>query len=172
MFAHDNPYQEAGQSLYFNVQLNYEKMRLMALREGYQKVWVVEDDTIPPTDALEKMLKVDAPVVTGVYVLRHGMPVSNLLKNDKAPTPGNAVGWTEIKWEGQLEVSGGCMGCLLIDVEALIDFSFLTGRPHPPDMDLMRYCVANGIKQVANLDVQCGHVKANGEILYPKDFIN
>jgi len=166
MFARDNPYQNPGESLYLNVQLNYEKMRTLAIREGYKKVWVVESDTIPPRDGLAKLLEVEAPVVSGVYVLRHGLPVSNLLSHDRAPAPGNAIPLEGLDREGTMEVSGGCMGCLLIDVDVMKDFSFLTGRPHPPDMDFMKYCYKNGIKQMARLDILCGHKKANGEILW------
>jgi len=174
MFCKDNPHDGTWNSVYWNIQLNYEKMRMLALREGYKKVWVVESDTIPPDDALSKLLQVDAPVVTGVYVLRHGNPVPNLVKFDgNVPTPGGMMKWGEIRDGGtQIEVSGGCMGCLLIDTEILNGFTFVTKKPHAPDMDFMAYCHQNKIKQVARLDVLCGHKKPDGEILWPQHFIN
>ena len=53
MFTRDNPYCYELREAMKNVQLNYEKMRRIVLSEGYQKVWVVESDTIPPEDALK-----------------------------------------------------------------------------------------------------------------------
>jgi len=173
LFCKDNPNDGVWTSVYLNMQLNYEKMRQVAIREGYQKVWVVESDTIPPEDALSKLLEVDAPVVTGVYVLRHGNPMPNLVRySENTPTPGGLLSWEEVRNGGtQMEVSGGCMGCLLIDIEAIRDFSFNTGGQHAPDMDFAAHCHRNKIKQVARLDVLCGHKKPSGEILWPKDYI-
>jgi len=173
MFCKDNPHDGVWTSVYLNMQLNYEKMRQVALSQGYSKVWVVESDTIPPEDALKKLLEVNAPVVSGVYVLRHGNPLPNLVRHSTdIPTPGGLMSWEEIRDGGkEMEISGGCMGCLLIDVDVLKGFSFDTGKAHAPDMDFAAYCHKEKIKQVARLDVLCGHKKPSGEILQPKDYM-
>lgn len=163
MFTRDNPYLS---SVRYNIQLNYEKMRLLALREGYDKVMIVENDMLIPPDAVKKLLEVPAPIVSGLYALRHGANVPNVMR-----VVGEPYSWRELKQKPVVfEVQGGCMGCLLVDRTAL-DFSFLLTENQAPDIPWMRYCVGRH-KMMARLDVQCGHVEPNGNILWPKDFLN
>ena len=170
MFTRDNPHEFAFSQVYKNVQLNYEKMKRIALSEGYAKVWVVESDTIPPKDALKKLLEVDAPVVSALYALRHGEPVPNLMRAEKSATVGEAMKWSEIfeSKENIITVSGGCMGCLLIDRSILTQFQFEGDDiAKAPDVPFMEFCWTNKIPQKARIDVICGHVKPNGTIIYP-----
>jgi len=163
LLANDNPH---VRDVYKNVQMAYEKMREIVLSQ-YEKVWIVEADTIPPKDALRKLLEVDAPVVSGLYVLRHGSPVPNLLKPESSPNPGSTFKWRNLPWGETIEVSGGCMGCLLVDSEVLKGASFLMEGNGIPDMQFMRYCWENKIKQMARLDVICGHKRPDGKVLWP-----
>ena len=170
MFTRDNPYVNTWGEVWKNIQLNYEKMRQVALKEGYDKVWVVEEDTIPPLDALSKLLEVDAPVVSGLYAMRHGPPVANLMQYGvRMPGVGSGMSWKQVQanWGKTVETSGGCMGCLLIDRSVLERFQFVTCKHGAPDTPFMEFCWTNKIKQMARLDVICGHVKANGDVLYP-----
>ena len=172
IFTRDNPLAESWTDYYKNIQINYEKMKRMALAEGYQKIWIVESDTIPPKDALRKLLEVPAPVVSGLYGLRHGEPVPNLMRGGnemRMPDVGSALKWQEIysQKENVIQVSGGCMGCLLIETEILRDFSFMMEYRGAPDVPLMQYLWRSKIQQMARLDVQCGHKKPNGEIIWP-----
>ncbi len=169
LFTYDNPHGSTWFGSYKNIQMNYEKMRQTALQGGYDKVWVVESDTIPPTDALSMLLEVEAPIVSGLYALRHGTPYPNLMRMGKTPNVGGAMAWKDIQdhWGETIEVSGGCMGCLLIDKNVLLDFSFNTGTDQAPDGPFMEHCYQNKVKQMARLDVICGHVKPNGEVLWP-----
>lgn len=170
MFTFDNPYLYGFRRPHDNIRLNYEKMRQIVLSQGYQKVFVVESDIILPDDALEKLLEIEAPVVTGLYVLRHGSSVPNLMRFNNGPEPGSAMTWLEAIpcWDETIEVSGGCMGCLLIDRSVLENFSFISEDSHSShDNELMRYCWKNGFKQMARLDVQCGHIRPDGVVLWP-----
>lgn len=169
IFTHDNPYDYPLARVYKNIQLNYEKARKYALQEGYQKMWVVEADTIPPCDALAKLLQVDAPVVSGLYSMRHGEPVPNVFKKHLGSVAvGNVYKWNEIPWGQTVEVSGGCMGCLLIDRSVLERFNFhLDADKWAPDGPFMQWCFRNGVKQMARMDVICGHKKPDGTILWP-----
>lgn len=170
MFTRDNPYQFGVREVYRNIQLNYEKMRRVALAEGFSAVWVVESDTIPPLDALTKLYEIDAPIVTGLYALRHGEPVPNVMRHGDMPEIGGAMEWAEVykQWGQTIPTSGGCMGCLLIRRPVLEKFSFITERGNAPDVPLMEFCWKNKFEQVARLDVICGHKKPNGEILLPR----
>lgn len=165
MFTFDNPISPED-GIFRNIQYNYEKMRKTVLTMGYDKVWIVESDTIPPPDALQKMLLVDADVVTGVYAHRHGPYGPNVWRKE-ATAGNNALNWDDVRnnWGLVVDVNGGCMGCLLVDRKVLEGFSFIRKHKMPPDMDFMGYCVDNGITQKADLSVLCGHKKLNGEIL-------
>jgi hypothetical protein len=169
MFSHDNPYGETWGESYKNIQLNYEKMRRTCLQDRYEKVWIVESDTIVPPDALRKLLEVDAPVVSGLYAMRHGEPYPNLMRMGLMPGIGASINWEEFtdRWGETIEVSGACMGCLLLDRSVLWGFSFNTKENRAPDVPLMEYCWQNKLKQMARTDVICGHVKPSGETLWP-----
>lgn len=163
-FAHDNPHSDEVNGVYKNMQLAYEKMRQIVLRDGYEAVWIVEADTVPPKDALRKLLDLNVPVASGLYALRHGVPAANIRNG------GGAWPWSLIKqhWGKVVEITGGCFGCVLIRRSALQDFSMLIpDYPRAPDMPFMNYCEAKGIKQMADISVVCGHIRPNGEVIYP-----
>ena len=168
MFSRDNPHHVNDGHAPRNIQLNYEKMRKLVISEGYDKVFVVEEDMIIPKDALKKLLEVDAPIVSGLYSFRHGINRPNIFKSGV-----NESGWEGLMtWEeantGEtVTISGGCMGCLLVDKSALMDFSFETAESSAPDRPFMMHCNSHGINQVARLDVICGHQEINGTSVWP-----
>ena len=166
MLTRDNPYNGENGRVLWNVQLAYEKMRQVVLTQGYAKVWVVESDTIPPLDALSKLLEVDAPSVSGLYALRRGSMGPNVRK----PITREMFKWDELKpkWGSTITTAGGCMGCVLLDRSAIEDFCFVDeANPNAPDVPMMEYHWHKGFKQVARLDVICGHKQPSGEILWP-----
>ena len=152
LISRDNPKGDEHAGSYWNIQTQYEKMRNLVL-EKYDKVWVVEADMIVPDDALEKLCEVDAPVVSGIYLLRH---------NSYRPNTFGERGKYPI-----MEVGGAAMGCLLIDRSVLEGFSFLLSECKAPDGEFMRYCREKGFRQMARFDVPCGHITATGEVLWP-----
>jgi hypothetical protein len=174
LITQDNPYD--GNYVYGNVQLAYEKMKRVALAEQYDAVWIVEADTIPPADALSKLvetLDAGADVVSGLYVLRHGANAPNLFRAERSPELGSGLSWAELApvWGQTIRVSGGCMGCVLARPEAL-DFNFEMGftdgpRMRAPDMAWMRHNWSAGRVTLARLDVRCGHKDVDGTILMP-----
>jgi hypothetical protein len=60
------------------------------------------------------------------------------------------------------------MGCVVLDRSVLEGFSFLVGGHAAPDGVFMRHLRAKGFKQVARLDVECGHISPTGEVLWPE----
>jgi hypothetical protein len=173
MLTRDNPYGQNWGEVYRNIQLNYEKMRRLVLAEGYCAVWIVESDTIPPHAALRKLLEIDAPVVSGLYVLRHGSHVPNVMQHNLTQNVGSAMAWSAVgrAWGQTVPVSGGCMGCLLIRRPVLEHFSFVLNSSVAPDVPLMQYCWTQDFRQMARLDVVCGHKQPDGSVLWPQDFI-
>lgn len=172
LFTRDNPYPKSLGTAYKNVQLNYDRMRELMKDGFYDKVWIIEEDMIPPDYALHHLLEVDAPIVSGLYALRHTKePTPNLLKLGGHPEAvGSGYSWDELKplWGETIEVSGACMGCLLIDKAFFqTDFRFMLENNNAPDMAFAQYCWSHKITQKARLDVICGHINRKNEILYP-----
>lgn len=134
-------------------------------------MWIVEEDMVVPDDALSKLMEIDADVVTGFYVLRHGDFKPNLhMWNPTAPGLMRAYRWHELK-PPIMKVSGGCMGCLLLDRKVIEGFSFILRRKSAPDTEFMNYCHTRGFNQMARLDVECGHINAEGETLWPHNYM-
>lgn len=170
-FTRDNPHLGEYFGQYKNMMLNWNKMQ--KLSQYYDKVWLVESDTIPPNDALAKLLNSGAPVVSGLYASRHSPYDSNV-----------GLEWGDIKsLAGQtINVKRMGTGCLLIDRTILDKYEIdLSGYENPKGVPYRKtqidslfsdWCIKNGIEQKVRLDVLCGHKKANGEILWPQDFLN
>lgn len=151
-----------------NVQKAYENMRTLIISNKYDAVFICEADIITPPDAIEKLMEIDAPVVGGLYAFRGGVPLPNVFRAASVWDAKNLMKWEEIQaqWGEVIQCSGISMGCVFIRQEVLQDFSFLLTESVPPDNALMQYCVQNGFKQMARLDVICGH-KANKSIIWP-----
>jgi hypothetical protein len=166
MFTRDNPYDNITGRIWRNVQMAYDKMKQMVLQQGYQKAWIVESDTIPPKDALKKLMEIDAPSVSGLYALRGGLKCPNV----RNPNTTAHYNWKFIKehWGETIETAGGCMGCLLLDKSIIEKFEFIDNHnPNAPDVPLMEWMHKSKLKQMARLDVICGHKRPSGEILWP-----
>lgn len=168
LVTRDNPYPALDRGEYKNMCLQYEFARQFAIWGGYKKIWFIESDTIPPPDALEKLLSVDAPVVSGLYVLRHGVNRPNLFKPTTLPSINTTYSWEEIQshWGEVVPISGGCTGCVLVDVDVLRDYEFKQDGT-VPDMPWMLHCIKRGYKQMGHLGVICGHKDPSGQILWP-----
>jgi hypothetical protein len=154
MLTQDNPYPQDGGEVYRNIQLNYEKMRRIALNEDYDNIWVVESDMVLPDDALSKLKSLDADVATGVYMLRTDPPRLNVSPFDR---------------DGDIaKCNGGSMGCVLLKRRVLFGFSFIRDDPFPPDIEFMEYCKDSNFNQLCHFGVRCGHIQPSGEILWPQ----
>ena len=170
-FTQDNPHLGEFFGQYKNMMLNWQKMK--QLSQFYDKVWLSEADTIPPVDALAKLLETGEPVVTGLYASRHYPYDSNV-----------GLGWDQLKTlAGQtVNVKRVGTGCLLIDRSILDRYEIeMDGYQHPGEVPYKKtqidslfseWCIKNGVEQKAHLGVMCGHRRADGEILWPQDFLN
>lgn len=172
-----NPIQRNGDMRHDheNTLLKYRKARMKALDEGYDAVLFIEHDMIVPEDALVKMLDTSADVVYGLYKFRHVKPVLNCLRSIQARWVDMSLSFfPELREKGMrqgwLECSGAGFGCTLIYRRVLeqIDFTRAENGGHPsPDMPFANDCLRHGFKQVCRFDVPCGHIKTDGEILWP-----
>lgn len=172
-----NPIQRNGDGRHDheNTLLKYRKARMKTLDDGYDAVLFIEHDMIVPEDALKKMLNTDADVVYGLYMFRHVKPVLNCLRSIKARWVDMSLSFfPELRAKGinrgWIECSGAGFGCTLIHRRVLeqIDFTRAENGGHPsPDMPFSNECLRHGFKQICRFDVPCGHIKTDGEILWP-----
>lgn len=168
LFTRDNP-ERTGKE---NVLRNYRAGRKAFLAGDYEAMFVVESDIIPPPDALQKLLAVDADVAKGLYCYRHGHPVWNAARYVPGATvPDQSLSlYPELReqaWGKVVRISGGGLGCALIHRHVLEALDF---RPHEGgytdwafDCDLLR----RGFVVKCDTTVRCGHKRPDGLILWP-----
>jgi hypothetical protein len=166
-----------------NTLLKYRKARQKVLSEGYDALLTIEHDMIIPEDALVKMLNTDAVVVYGLYLFRHINPILNALRAVKAQWADMSLSFfpeivEKAANQGWIECSGAGYGCTLIHRQALERLDFhRTENGHPcSDMPFATDCLREGFKQICRFDVLCGHIKPDGEVLWPslkgEDYMN
>lgn len=160
-----------------NVLAKYRRARVQALAGGYDALVTVEHDMVLPVDALATLAATDAPVVFGVYVLRHGTFVLNACRyeNDRN------VGMSLSVYPGELRilrragvgrVSGVGWGCTLMRRDVLERAPLDDGGGQCPagDLPFAQWCLANRVEMLARFDVACGHV-TGGSVLMPNDAV-
>ena len=156
-----------------NVVRQYQWARQHVLDEGYDALLIIEHDMIVPDDALVKMAATDAGVVYGVYLFRHVKPTLNAFRAVSPPSLDQSIALFQdelahAKRAGAWPVSGLGFGCTLIrrDVLEKIEIRRPNGGYYP-DGPFASDCCKYGIKQMARFDVECGHIKPDGRVLWP-----
>jgi hypothetical protein len=150
---------------------NFSGRLSWALAGGYDALLTVEHDMVLPPGAVERLWAVDADVVYGVYLLRHGSNVVNALEASQGRNIGMSLTFAprllaQAQRAGVVEVSGVGFGCTLMRREVLERIPF---RPdgeggQAPDIPFATDCVRAGVRQVAHFGVLCGHVE-EGKVL-------
>lgn len=163
-FTRDNPH--TGTEAYLNIALNMNKAREIVLR-GYDAMFVVESDMLPPYDALERLSTVEADVAGGLYVMRKSHLATNAMVYDPSdPHNLTAIPLTELSGE-LVRTNGVSCGCVLISRDVLKEIEFRAELPLPPDTPFMKDCNEAGFVTVCDAAVVCGHKREDGRILYP-----
>lgn len=153
-----------------NIVAAYQRLRALFLAGPYTDLWIVENDIIPPPDALEKLLAVEADMVYGVYCFRRGTPVVNVMRHDTTDPLTNEAGYWRAAFEAGrvVECAGLGFGCTLIRRPVLERFEMRTRiGGGDTDTELARDVKAAGLVQRAHLGVVCGHIRPNHETLWP-----
>jgi hypothetical protein len=156
-----------------NVISQYQRAWKMALDGGYDALLTFEHDMVMEPDAVQKLYETDAPVVYGVYMLRHGQPTLSAWQyiNNKALGMSLSLYPNDVRKgreQGWLEVCGVGWGCTLIRREVLERVTVRsTGASDAGDMAFASDCVRGGIKQIARFDVPCQHIMPDGTVLHP-----
>ena len=161
-----------------NVFEQFRRARERTLAGGYDALLTVEHDMVLPPDAVERLWAVDADVVYGVYLLRHGSNVVNALEASQGRNIGMSLTFAprllaKAQRADVVEVSGVGFGCTLMRRAVLEHIPF---RPdgedgQAPDIPFATDCLRAGVRQMAHFGVQCGHVE-EGKVLQVAQEIN
>jgi hypothetical protein len=157
-----------------NVVAQYQRAWGIALDGGYDALLTVEDDMVLPIDAIEKLYKTEAPVVYGVYMLRHGTKTLSAWRYENSRNMGMSLSLypneaKEAFERGWARVCGVGWGCTLIRREVLERVNIRsTGGGDAGDIAFATDCVQANILQIARFDVPCLHIEPNGNVLDPK----
>lgn len=156
-----------------NVLAKYLRAKALTLAGGYDALLTVEQDMVLPVDAVERLAAVQAGVVFGVYVLRHGARVINAWRYDGDRNLGMSLSLyphelRRLRMAGEaVRVSGVGWGCTLIRREVLARAWLHDGGGTCPagDIPFAQWCLHNGVEMRAHFGVQCGHVDEEGRML-------
>ena len=148
----------------------YEWIRARALLGYYDYLFIVEADMIVPPDALTKLLALDTDVAYGLYCLRTGSHRWNAFVKVNATT-GRSFSddpvYARKAWGSTMPVEGVGLGCALIRRNVLESIPFrLENGPWANDWYFAMDCQLDGLEQVCDLSVICGHISEDG-ILWP-----
>lgn len=152
----------------------------LALEAGFDYLFFLDSDVVPPSDAVPRLLAHNLPVVSGVYYRRSpplGFPV--LMMRD--PNNNGQLGWpTGLPANTMIEVDVVGAGCLLIHRSVLerlppqrpgyhwFDWRVnLRGLGVCPDASCMSedytfnlHCKNHGIRTMVDTSVLCRHIGA------------
>lgn len=165
-FTRHNPDPVPG----LNIVAAYKRLRAVFLAGAYTHLWIVENDILPPPDALDKLLAVGADMAFGTYCFRRGSPVVNVMHLDTTNTmTDDAARWKREFTRGAVVACTGLgFGCTLIARHVLERFEMRTqGGGGDADTWLARDAVAAGLDLRAHLGVVCGHIRPDGVTLWP-----
>lgn len=144
-----------------------------ALDNGYTWLFFLDDDTVPPPDAITRLMAHKKDIVSGLYYRRNDPLLPVMLRYTDAEKIGtNYV--ADFSWPALIEVDLVGAGCLLIHRRVLEAFDaklpkpwfeWLTDRldlpPHARKSEDFEFCVraqARGYKIYVDTAVQCRHI--------------
>lgn len=169
VFQRDNPGDDGRE----NITHQYQQGRRRFLASDADALLVIESDIIPPPDALQRLAALDADVAYGVYRFRVSDVVNIFERYPGRPRNiGESLSIHPEKLAAARRVgvtacSGAGLGCTLIrrHVLAAIDFRMEDGAHCDSyfNTDVLRA----GFRQMADMNVVCGHKNEAGEILWP-----
>jgi hypothetical protein len=174
VFQEDNPHAGTCRETGIKNHLHqYQRGRELFLRGNYEAMLVIESDIIPPRDALMKLAAVDADLAYGVYVFRVTQVV-NVFEAYPRPSrnPGESLSvrglWPRLR-NRVIDCSGGGLGCVLIKRHVLEEQGFRLNDNGAAfcDSPFTVDCWRAGYEMKADTSVICGHIREDGEVLWP-----
>lgn len=169
----DNPHSSGRE----NILHQYQQGRELFLAGGYDALLVIEADIVPPADALLKLARLidhyPADLAYGVYRFRVSNVINVFERYPGRPrNPGESLTLHPHKLAvaraaGVTPCSGGGLGCVLIARHVLEQFEFRHEDTAHCDTWFNRDVLRGGLVQMADMSVICGHVREDGEVLWP-----
>ena len=169
VFQADNPH-ESGRE---NILHQYRRGRELFLAGDDEAMLVIEADIIPPPDALLKLAALDADLAYGVYRFRVSDVINVFERYPGTPrNEGESLSLYPRKLRaarraGVTPCSGGGLGCVLIHRHVLQAIDFRLGETAHCDTYFNRDVMWAGLRQMAHMNVVCGHKNEEGVILWP-----
>lgn len=171
LYQRDNDPRLGGRA---NILRQYQRGREIFLGGGWDAMLVIESDIIPPDDTLKRLWALEADLAYGVYRFRISEIINVFEYHQGAKTPGSSLSLNPralraAVGHGQVDCSGGGLGCVLIKRAVLeaVDFRREAAGSADCDTFFTRDCWQAGYKMRADLGVVCGHVDIDGELLMP-----
>lgn len=161
---------------YLDLVEKHNRARIMALDGGYDALLFVESDMILPPLTLERLTRIDADVVYGLYVSRHGTHKWLAFDHITAdPYYGASLSDDPTlaieAWGQAVETQGVGMGCTLIKRRVLEQIEFRC--PDTKVADDWFFAIdakEHGFKQVTDCGTVCGHIQGapDPKIFWPE----
>jgi hypothetical protein len=163
---------EEGETGNQKILAGYSLARDVFLRGGWSHMLTLEDDMVIPPDTLDRLLAAEAPVAYSLYCWRYGRNRDHLWSPYVRVFEDQGCSWSDdqpqtiARWarEGRvIDVAGLGLGCTLIrrDVLERIPFRLPADAPAANDWYFAYDCVQAKIRQVCDLGVVCGHIRAD-----------
>lgn len=158
----------------------YAQLQRTFLAGPWDALLTVEQDMLLPPDALSRLarlVKDGADIAYGLYVWRyaeqHWWNAHPRIETDDRQMPWfwSMTQYPSIAqqyWGQPIQVAGLGLGCTLISRQTLVRLPFRQTRPdHCCDTTLALDAIGEGLIQVADLGVVCGHMLGDGRTIWP-----
>ena len=148
-----------------NVKVRLVESRNLArekvLKEGYEYLFCLDQDVIPPKDVIERLINYNKDIVSGVYFVYNdeNVLVPLIYKKVKKDEVRNLT-FEEIKEPNLITVDACGLGCVLISRKVLekISFRYDPSKEAFDDMWFSLDAVKNGFKIYCDTSVKCKHL--------------
>jgi hypothetical protein len=158
-----------------NIAVIYNAAVQKARAGGYSHLLTLEDDIVPPFDALTKLLAADAPVAYSVYCWRrtkHHWSLYRTLMADSGASWSDDEPHTAIDLARQgavVDVAGVGNGCTLFDLRVFDRLTWRVRRRNrfAQDWNFAVDAQRAGVRQAGHFGVLCGHVDKRWGVIWP-----
>lgn len=164
----DNPSNVGAENILHQLNKAHDVLEM----DGYDALLIVESDMIVPSNALERLARLEGDVCGGIYVLRHDSNELSAFPYVPLETsPGMNIRTMDLisQWGNVIRTNGVCFGCTLIHRDVLERIPFRLTDHGAPSVDwaFMEDCNKSGMTTLCDLSVICGHVESDGMTLWP-----
>lgn len=161
-----------------NIAVIYNAAVMKARSTGCTHLLTLEDDIVPPLDALKRLLSADAPVAYSLYCWRrskHHWSAYRTLMRDSGASWSDDEAHTAAAYaqrEAVIDVAGVGNGCTLIDLSVFdrLTWRVKRGDRAAQDWHFAEDCQREKVRQVAHFGVLCGHVDPRWGIIWPDPY--